>query len=116
MLPKYHNSTEVLHLGCEPPRAYFIPFASAESAMSGQRAESAYYLSLCGDWRFRYYASYADIEADAFHNIAFDLTADSIPVPMNWQMLTQRNYDKPNYINLKYPFPTGPPHVPDENP
>lgn len=116
MLPKYHNSTEVLHLGCEPPRAYFIPFASAESAMSGQRAESAYYLSLCGDWRFRYYASYADVEADAFHNIAFDLTADSIPVPMNWQMLTQRNYDKPNYINLKYPFPTDPPHVPDENP
>lgn len=116
MLPKYHDSTEVLHLGCEPPRAYFIPFASVESALTQKRDESAYYQSLCGDWRFRYYASYANVEDDAVRNIALDLAADSIPVPMNWQMLTNRSYDKPNYINLKYPFPTDPPYVPDENP
>ena len=35
---------------------------------------------------------------------------------MNWQVMTDRGYDVPNYTNVNYPFPVDPPHVPDSNP
>ena len=47
----FHKSQKVLHVGCEAPRAYFIPFdsdASAEKA-GERRAASERFMSLCGD-------------------------------------------------------------------
>ena len=110
----YHKSLENLHVGCEPPRAYFIPFDSEASARNGRRADSARFQQLCGEWRFRWYASFEDFrEAD----IAAPLDAcDVISVPRSWQTYLDRPYDKPNYINLEYPFPVDPPHVPEDNP
>ena len=52
---KFHKSQEVLHYGCEKPRAYFVPYHSEASALTDNRAASARFFSLCGDWDFRYY-------------------------------------------------------------
>ena len=41
---------------------------------------------------------------------------ETITVPMNWQMLLDRGYDKPQYTNVLYPYPFDPPHVPQDNP
>lgn len=111
----YHKGLEQLHVGCEAPRAYFIPFESRESS-AGQRETSAYFKSLCGEWRFKFLESFEDFR-DEFAAEDFDCSAlDDIEVPKSWQMYVDRNYDKPMYSNLEYPFPTDPPHVPDKNP
>ena len=110
----YHKSLDRLHVGCEPPRAYFIPFDSEDAARKGRRSDSARFQQLSGEWRFRWYPSFEDFrETDT--ELPFE-ACDPITVPRSWQTYLERPYDKPNYINLEYPFPVDPPHVPDENP
>ena len=116
-LPNYHKSTRVLHYGCEEPRAYFVPAESKETAAGDNRAESAYFKSLCGDWDFKFYKSVADVED--FTAEGYDIAAEGfekLTVPMNWQNALGRGYDSPNYTNVNYPYPIDPPHVPAENP
>ncbi len=108
----YHKSLSSLHIGCEKPRAYYIPYQSEETALTGKRENSSNFISLCGEWNFKFYNSFEDIDAD-FLKTEF---SDSIAVPKCWQVELGKGYDVPLYSNLFYPFPLDPPHVPDENP
>ena len=111
----YHLSPDRLHVGCEAPRAYFIPYQSEAAARSDNRGASDRFVSLCGDWDFHYYPSIAD--APDF--LAADFCTegfDKMGVPRSWQTVLDRGYDVPNYTNLRYPFPFDPPHVPTANP
>ena len=35
----YHQNPHTLHIGCEAPRAYFVPFHSETAALGGKRVE-----------------------------------------------------------------------------
>ena len=112
---EHHLSPKVLHIGCSAPRAYYIPYQNESSAMSDIREKSDRFISLCGDWNFRYYPSLhlvEDFTSEDFSSESFD----KLTVPMSWQTMYERGYDKPNYKNIDYPFPIIPPHVPRENP
>jgi len=110
---KYWENPAVLHVNCEKPRAYFIPYESYNNAVKGVRGTSSYYQSLNGVWNFKYYPSVYEVE-DGFYNENFSCDDyDLIPVPSNWQM---HGYDTPNYTNVTYPYPCDPPYVPNENP
>jgi len=110
---KYWENPSVLHVNCEKPRAYFIPYESYNNALRGVRGTSGYYQSLNGVWNFKYYPSVYKVE-DGFYSENFSCDGyDSIPVPSNWQM---HGYDIPNYTNVTYPYPCDPPYVPNENP
>jgi len=116
-IPDYHQSPakENLHVGCEEPRAYFVPHDTKDGALSDIRETSRYFKSLCGSWKFRFFASLNDVKCvtgDGFTTDGFD----KLTVPMNWQMALDRGYDVPNYTNVNYPIPIDPPYVPDENP
>ena len=109
-IPNYHQSTETLHVGCEKPRAYFVPFPCGCASKHAERGESTYFKSLCGEWSFKFFKSVNDV---------CDLStegSDKLTVPMSWQMALGRGYDVPNYTNVNYPIPYDPPFVPDENP
>ena len=111
----YHRSLEHLHVGCEKPHAYFIPYQSDAAADTLNRAASDRFLSLCGEWSFRYYPSLnelPDFTAPDWSTCG----ADRINVPMSWQMALGRGYDTPHYTNINYPFPVDPPPVPADNP
>ena len=111
----YHRSLADLHVGCEKPRAYFIPYQSREAANTLNRAESDRFLSLCGEWSFRYYNSereLPDFTADTWTTDG----ADRLNVPMSWQYALGRGYDMPQYTNINYPYPVDPPHLPDDIP
>ncbi len=113
---QYHKKLDVLHIGCVEPRAYFVPFASQESAASRLREKSEYFLNLCGEWDFKFFKSFEDVLKEPYE---YSVEADSfekIDVPRSWQTYTDREYDAALYSNLEYPFPTDPPFVPDENP
>ena len=113
-LPNYHKSLDVLHFGCEEPRAYFIPFESEEASKSVYREDSIFYKTLSGTWDFKWYPSVSEVEGELCPEMPSDF--DKLDVPMNWQMALDRGYDVPNYTNVNYPYPVDPPHVPDMNP
>ena len=108
-----HKSPKTLHLGCEKPRAYFIPADREEDARSERRAASSRFLSLTGDWKFFFAANESGLPD--FLSADFDPAAgEDMTVPRSWQ--TVPGHDVPNYTNVRYPFPVDPPHVPDDNP
>ena len=111
----YHRDLSTLHVGCEKPRAYFIPYESADAAAQSIRGASARFVNLCGDWNFRYYPSVNNI--DDFTGDSFDTSSmETMTVPRSWQSVLGRGYDTPNYTNVNYPYPVDPPHVPDDIP
>ncbi len=108
----YHKSLEHLHIGCEKPRAYFIPYHSEQAALSGDRDRSEHFINLCGDWDFKFYQTFEDVPAD----LASARTDMKLKVPKCWQTELGKGFDVPLYSNLFYPFPLDPPHVPQDNP
>ncbi len=111
----YHLSPSVLHVGCEEPRAYFIPYQSEEAALSDIRGNSENFISLCGEWDFRYFSSLSDVnDMESYSPGCAD--SDKITVPMSWQCNLNKGYDTPQYVNTPYPIPADPPYVPDKNP
>ncbi len=114
-IPDYHKSLTDLHVGCEAPHAYFIPYADEETATANHRGASQYFKNLSGEWDFRFYPSVNDVED--FLSPDFDRAGmETLAVPKNWQYELGRGYDTPEYHNVNYPFPVDPPHVPDDNP
>ncbi len=110
---KFWEDPEKLHINCEKPRAYFIPYSNENTAAKCLRGDSDYFRSLNGVWKFKYNDSVNDVE-DGFYTPDFETAEwDNIPVPSNWQLL---GYDMPNYTNVGYPYPCDPPYVPDMNP
>ena len=110
----YHNTLEFLHVNCEKPRAYFIPYGNEAAAKKDNRSASENFLSLCGNWDFHYYPSIheaPDFLAEGFSVEGFD----KLTVPRSWQTI-QGKYDTPNYTNVNYPIPFDPPFVPEVNP
>ena len=110
-----HQDPHKLHVGCEKPRAYFIPYQDAALALADDREKSTYFTSLCGDWDFKYYPSLEDLEDFRTESFPWD-TLEKIPVPRSWQTLQGRGYDTPQYTNVNYPIPFDPPFVPRNNP
>lgn len=111
----YHTSHDVLHVNCEKPRAYFIPYESEEKAIADNRADNVNFLTLCGEWDFKFYPT-PDLIED-FTSKDFVLSdAHRIDVPRSWQTVLGKGYDVPHYTNHEYPFPFDPPYVPIDNP
>ena len=126
-VPRYYESLEQLHVGCQPNRAYYIPASSERDTSVDRRLDSDRFQLLSGEWDFRYYRSIHELDAEvraahASHDPAFwdnGFTADpsegytTIPVPSVWQ---NHGVDRHQYTNIRYPFPVDPPFVPEDNP
>ena len=108
----YHKSLSSLHIGCEEPRAYYIPYGSEISALENKRENSKFYTNLNGEWNFKFYKSFEDVDDDFLSRNS----EDKISVPSCWQLDLDKGYDVPLYSNLWYPFPIDPPFVPADNP
>lgn len=111
-----HEDMAVIKQGCQPPRAYYIPF-DRPAAAGEKREDSALFHSLCGEWGFRYFSSFAAFER-ILRETGLPQTEETIPVPSNWQLAKAGlpGIDRPQYTNIAYPIPFDPPHVPVENP
>lgn len=106
MNPREWQDPRYLQKGREDARAYFIAYDTMQQALEGDRHQSGRYQLLNGEWDFKYYPAYYEMDEE------IDFT-DKIPVPSNWQM---HGYDRPAYVNVNYPHPVDLPWVPDENP
>ena len=117
IVPKYYEDLNVLHVNTMPERAYYIPCAGSAGFRWDpveRREESDRFVSLNGEWDFRYYSGVYELKEHFYEEDADPGRGwDTIPVPSVWQM---NGYDRHQYTNVRYPFPLDPPHVPYENP
>ncbi|MFA6730093.1 MAG: glycoside hydrolase family 2 TIM barrel-domain containing protein [Eubacteriales bacterium] len=109
----FHKTHRTLSFNILPPRAYYIPYESEEKAKAGNREESNFFQSLCGDWGFDWFES--ELSLPDFLSADYK-PKDILPVPSCWQMFLGRGYDTPHYTNIRYPFDEIPPNVPKKNP
>jgi beta-galactosidase len=114
--PEDWENPALQHEGTRPPRAHFVPFPDAASALRLAPRESPRYLSLNGPWKFRWSARPDDRPLD-FWKPEADVSAwKEIPVPSDWMF---QGYDYPIYVNSSYEYAANPrpPFVPhDHNP
>jgi len=93
-------------------RSYFISYPDRKSAdavsLKDKRYGSPRVRCLNGEWDFRFYPRPAELP-DVIDTDSLDF--DRIDVPACWQF---RGYDRPFYVNARYPFPYDPPHIPEE--
>ncbi len=101
LLPAYLTSTAPSS-GTLPPRAWFVSDAPR--------------VSLDGTWRFRLSPDATTPESSVAPVDVDDSGWDEIAVPGHWQLQGDGRYGRPAYLNVSYPFPVDPPHVPTENP
>ncbi|HIW73414.1 MAG TPA: DUF4981 domain-containing protein [Firmicutes bacterium] len=114
IIEKYYEDPHILHVGTQPPRAYYVPCASAETALAPEpRNASERFQLLNGIWQFAYYESVHDLKERFYLPDAVRDGFGSLPVPSVWQM---QGYDRHQYTNNRYPFPFDPPYVPHHNP
>lgn len=103
-LENYYENPNVLHLGTEENRAYFLP-RNKEGVITRQE--------LSGKWRFAYYSDITKVPGN-FYEDEYDASGlKEEEVPFCWQ---SRGYDTHQYLCNRYPFPYNPPYVPKENP
>ncbi len=94
------------------PRSYFIPFSSREEMMDTdirtERFNSSMTAVLSGEWNFKYYDK-VSLMPNEFDTDSVEM--DKIAVPSVWQFT---GYEKPYYLNSRYPFDCNPPHFPED--
>ncbi|MDQ8199444.1 glycoside hydrolase family 2 TIM barrel-domain containing protein [Pelagicoccus enzymogenes] len=99
------NDPAVIQLNVEAARSSFIPFSNRDTALEeiDEPKRSTRYMSLSGDWAFKWSASPGDRPL-GFHQSDFDDYAwERIVVPSNWQT---EGFGLPIYTNINYPFDT----------
>ncbi len=107
-LPHDWENPAVCEINREAPRAYFIPFATAEQALQNDIWKSPYIQSLNGTWQF-HISHTPSVRPFWFFKDDYD-TSDwtTIKVPGNWEL---QGFDVPIYTNVRYPFEANPPFI-----
>ena len=91
----------------------YFAYESAEAARRGDMKQSAYYLSLNGQWKFNW-VEHADQRPTDFFKTGYDDSAwKELAVPAIWEM---NGYGDPEYVNNGFAwrghFENNPPQVP----
>ena len=105
--PDWENP-QVFAINKEAPRATFLPYQNEELAIADDYAQSAFFLSLNGTWKFNWVKKPADKPVNFYAN-NYDVSQWSdIKVPGNWEL---QGFGTPIYTNITYPFPVNPPFI-----
>src|SRR5690348_11010698 len=80
-IPPDWENEQVNQINRERPRATFVPFADVAQARKGDRTASPWFLSLNGDWRFRWVPRPEERTVDFFRTDFDDSSWKTFPVP-----------------------------------
>ena len=95
-----------------PSHAWFIPYQDPESPPQ-ELTDSDRIMLLNGNWRFSFFHSHKALPEYIDEIFDGDSQPTTIAVPSCWEL---SGYDRPQYVNVIYPLPVDPPHIPDDNP
>ena len=104
---KFAENQEVGHVP-------LVPFASVQDAIENDWNKSTGFLSLNGNWKFKWSENPEQSLPDFFSTSFNDSKWDNLSVPGNWEM---QGYGDPVFRNISQPFISNPPFIPrDYNP
>ncbi len=107
----------VVAVGKEEPRSYFMTYGNREVALANKYEDSRWYISLNGEWKFKYYDDYRSAPTSEFYSPSYSVRDwGTIKVPGNWE---RQGFGTPIYTNHPYEFaPVNPqpPALPDAIP
>ncbi len=93
------------------PHADLIPFSADKGVTGYQPLLSDRVTDLSGSWKFMFLTNPLDTPSDFSEPDFDDSRWNMIPVPSNWQL---EGYGTPVYTNIRHPFPSNVPDVPEE--
>jgi beta-galactosidase len=99
--PEWDNPA-IVKEGVEKPHVTMMIYPTANLALIRQAAQSPWYQSLNGDWKFHGSLRPADRPLEFCRTDFNDASWRSIPVPSSWQL---HGFDIPIYSNINYPWP-----------
>lgn len=109
----YMKNLQILNINALSPTCCAIPYDCRMLALENDRDKSSFFMSLNGEWKFKYWDHILKID-NGIHLEEFnDNDWSNISLPSCWQM---NGYDTPQYTNVRYPFPYNPPKIPEKNP
>ena len=110
--PKIWMDQNVISINKEDAYATSISFDNLDNALTVDIANSKYYKSLNGSWKFNWVKNPQERPKN-FQSAEFDDSGwEDIPVPSNWEL---QGYGIPIYVNTEYEFQmTNPPFVPED--
>jgi len=95
----------------EPAHCTYIPYLDTKTALKNDPAQSPFYRSLNGIWKFNWVRKPADRPVNFYQDDYNVIQWDDIKVPSNWQL---QGYGVPVYTNTDYPFEPNCPKIPHE--
>lgn len=95
-----------------PSHAWFIPFHDPQDSIPEQPLDSDRLLLVNGTWNFSFFNSHKALPAEIESIFSAEVPHYKIEVPSCWEL---QGFDRPQYLNMTYPFPLDPPLIPDEN-
>ena len=110
-VPDWENP-QIVGRNKEMPSCSRTPFRSAEAALQGADAVSSLTLSLNGSWKFHWAPKPDERPQEFFRADYEDSQWETISVPSVWEL---EGYGTPIYLNVLYPYPVDPPHIPHDN-
>lgn len=106
----------VNRVNTEAPRSDFFAFESVDKATKGDKAASSRYLSLEGQWKFRFDRHHNDRPKDFYLTSYDDSAWELFPVPGIFEV---NGHGDATYTNSQYPWSTqfedNPPYVEEKN-
>ena len=103
-------------IGTEVPRSDFFAYETTNLAAAGNKQTSARYLSLEGEWKFKFAKNHNDAPAKFYEKNFDDSTWEDFPVPGLFEL---NGHGDPTYKNVGYAWATqfepNPPYVEEKN-
>ena len=110
----FHNNHLFFGVNKLDPHCDFFPYEKSDLAEEGIRDNSSRFISLVGDWKFKWVSSPQERLVNFYETDLDDSSWSTIPVPANWEV---EGYGYPIYLDERYPITSSWPEVPtDYNP
>ncbi len=106
------NPEQVNH-NALPGHAWFLPYEDPSESVPHYPVDSPRVMMLTGTWKFAFYPSHNALPMDIDEIFKVGIDPDTLEVTGCWEL---QGYDRPQYVNITYPFPVDPPHIPGNNP
>lgn len=107
------QNPQEIQINALPPHAWFIPYEDSNQPIPELPETSNNILSLNGRWLFYLFDSRNQIPTEVKQKPVELAKPEFIDVPGCWET---QGYDRPQYLNILYPFPVDPPYIPKANP
>lgn len=96
-----------------PAHAWFLPYDQPDSPIPDYPETSTRLISLNGQWEFLFLDYPIQAISDFEKKFSTTTRISEVHVPGCWELA---GFDRPQYLNVMYPFPVNPPRVPKKNP